>query len=105
VTVVPHFSLPFRFSPPAATTEQDSLEEITDCCTAILLCPQTFRVELPEFGLPDPTFSTPNVDLNVVRATVERWEPRAALLLDQYPDALDNLVTHVEALIQLRTEE
>lgn len=100
----PHFALPFRFSPPAAVTEQDSLEEIADCCVAILLCPYQFRVELPEFGLPDPTFSMPTVDLNVIRTVVDRWEPRAAMTLDTEPDASDTLLARVQAVIQMRTE-
>lgn len=103
-TAVPHFAYPFRFGPPAATTEQDSLAEIADCVVVILLCPETFRVELPEFGLPDPTFSTPIVDLNVIRTAVERWEPRAAVLLEEDPDLLDQLIVRVQALVQLRTE-
>jgi phage baseplate assembly protein W len=102
---VPHFSLPFRFSPPAATSEQNSIDEIGDCCAVILLCPQGFRVELPEFGLPDPTFSSPVVDVDVIRTVVDRWEPRAALLLEEGPDVTDQLVRRVQTIVQVRTEE
>jgi hypothetical protein len=105
MATLPHFSLPFRFGPPAAVNEQDSIEEISDCCVAILLCPYQFRVELPEFGLPDPTFSTPTVDTGVIRSVVERWEPRAALALEANPDAIDELIARVETLVRVRTEE
>jgi hypothetical protein len=102
---VPHFSLPFRFaSPYAATNEQDSLDEITDCVYAILACPLGFRVELPTFGLDDPTFSMPAPDLDAIRDTIENWEERAGVVLAQYPDALDVLIAHVQTSVQVRTE-
>jgi hypothetical protein len=104
VTDVPHFSLPFRFAPVAAVSEQDSLDEVADCVYAVLICPVGFRVELPAFGLPDPTFSSPGPDLDVIREAVETWEPRAGLVLSEYPDVWDALVAHVEADVQLRTE-
>jgi hypothetical protein len=105
VTDVPHFSLPFRFATPqAAVTEQDSLDEIADCCVAILVCQRGFRVELPAFGLPDPTFSMPRPDTDEIRGAIETWEPRAALLLDERPDLLDELVAHVEVFVQIRSE-
>ena len=86
MTDIPHFALPFQFQPgaqntggsQAVVTEQDSVDEIAYCAYAALICPQGFRVELPEFGLPDPTFSWP-VDVDLIRETVTEWEPRAAL--------------------------
>jgi len=110
-TEVPHFSLPFRFTnavrggPAAAVNEQDSLDEIADCVFAVLVCPAGFRVELPAFGLTDPTFAVPAPDLDEIRDTVEAWEPRAALVLDTYPDLLDVLIAHVEVDVSVRTEE
>lgn len=106
MTDVPHFDLPFRFtSPQAAVVEQDSVEEIAECVLATLLCPLGYRVELPEFGVDDPTFSMPGVDLDAVREAVELWEPRAELLLSQRPDALDELISRVQMHVQVRSEE
>lgn len=111
---VPHFSLPFRFvgvSPhatagvTAAVNEQDSIDEIADCVLAILVCPQGYRVELPQFGVPDPTFSSPRVDTDLIRTLVDRWEPRAALQLSQNTDVVDELIAHVEALVYVQTQE
>jgi len=103
---LPHFGLPFRFSGPAAAwNEQDSLDEVADCLLAILVCPQGFRAELPAFGQPDPTFLVPGPSPDAIRAAVSRWEPRAVLLLDTYPDLIDALVAHVEAYVQVRSEE
>ena len=105
MTDVPHFSLPFRFaSPAAAVSEQDSLDEIADACLAILLCPVGFRVELPTFGLEDPTFSSPGPDLDSVREALAQWEPRAAAAISEYPDLIDDLIAHVEVDVEVRTE-
>jgi phage baseplate assembly protein W len=102
---VPHFSLPFRFvSPQAAVSEQDSLDEIADCVYAILVCPLGFRVESPLFGLPDQTFAMASPDLDEIRNTIESWEPRAAALLSERPDVLDELIARVEVLVQIRSE-
>jgi len=105
MTDVPHFSYPFRFaSPQAAVSEQDSIDEIADCCLAILLCPLGYRVELPDFGLIDPTFSSPGPDVDLIRQAVELWEPRASLVVDENPDQWDELLAHVETLVSVRTE-
>jgi phage baseplate assembly protein W len=95
VTDVPHFSLPLRFGPQAAVAEQDSIDEIADAALAVILCPVGYRVELPEFGLPDVVFSSPVVDTDDIRTAIEAWEPRAQVALDQHPDALDALVSRV----------
>ncbi len=106
MTLVPHFSLPFRFATPyAAVSEQDSLDEISDCVYAVLVCPYGFRVELPTFGLPDPTFSVPAPDLDEIRDVIDLWEPRASALVATYPDLVDELIAHVEVDVQVRTED
>jgi phage baseplate assembly protein W len=105
MTDVPHFSLPFRFAGSSvAVNEQDSIEEVADACLAILLCPVGFRVELPSFGLEDPTFTSPAPDLDTVREALDQWEPRAAAAISEYPDLLDALIAHVEVDVQVRTE-
>lgn len=101
---VPHFALPFRFQgTQAATSEQDSIDEISDCVLAVLVCPRGYRSELPDFGIPDPTFSSP-LDEDVIRNAIATWEPRADALIDAAPDVLDSLITRVELLVQVRTE-
>lgn len=105
MTDVPHFALPFRFaSPQAAVNEQDSIDEVADACLAIIVCPVGFRVELPAFGLEDPTFSTPSPDLDAIRVALDQWEPRAAATLAEYPDLYDVLLAHVEVDVTVRTE-
>lgn len=105
MTDVPHFSLPFRFAGGnAAETEQDSLDEIADCCYAILVCPVGFRVELPAFGITDPAFTLPGPDVDEIRLALETWEPRAVAVLEEHPDAIDELVARVQVSVQVRSE-
>jgi hypothetical protein len=106
MTDVPHFSFPFRFvNPSAATTEQDSLDEIADCVYAILVCPAGFRIELPLFGLTDQTFAMPQPDLDDIRGAIDTWEPRALLTLTQQQDQLDALIADVTAAVAARSQE
>jgi len=106
MTDVPHFDLPFRFATPrAAVVEQDSIDEIANAALAILLCPRGFRPELPEFGIDDPTFSTPGVDADAITGALETWEPRASNAITQNPDALDELVAHVQVYVRVRSQD
>jgi phage baseplate assembly protein W len=119
VTEIPHFSLPFRFATPqVAVSEQDSIDEIADCVLAILLTPAGMRIELPEFGIVDPTFQQMPVDLAAISDAVDAWEPRAATVLSDeqlaelagaalnpatgYPD---ELAARIGVIVQVRSEE
>jgi len=103
---IPHFALPFRFENGAAVVlEQDTTDEIVACDLAILLCPLGFRVELPEFGIPDPTFTEGQVAGDVIDAALSEWEPRSEQVLSTWPDALDVLTAHVNIRVGLPSED
>lgn len=59
------------------TVPQDSDEEIRQCVAVILAYPEGACLDLPEFGVPDPTFEQNGIDTATVQRVVERWEPRA----------------------------
>jgi phage baseplate assembly protein W len=80
MTDVPHFAFPFTFG---SFNEQDGIEDITACVTAIVTCPLGHRVEEPQFGIGDQTFSQGGADLSIIRAAVARWENRADADIDQ----------------------
>lgn len=97
---LPHFALPFRFvAGGAAVLEQDSKDEIMACATAIILCPLGFRVELPAFGIADPTFTEGVARADAIEAALDEWEPRAAELVHAEPDAFDAFVSNVTVRI------
>jgi hypothetical protein len=69
MTDIPHFSVPLRFVNGAAVVlEQDTTDEIMTCGLAILLCPLGSRVELPTFGIPDPSFTQGLPSTDVIEA-------------------------------------
>jgi phage baseplate assembly protein W len=87
----------------AAVTEQGSPEEVTDCCQAIISYPVGYRIELPEFGLPDQTFRQGGASESDITAALQAWESRAEVLANAEPDLLDILISR--AHIQISTEE
>lgn len=100
MTDLPHFALPFRFANGAAVVvEQDTTDEILTCELAILLCPVGFRVELPDFGIADPTFSQGVPDVSVIAAALTQWEPRSQEVVSGQLDALDELISHVQVRV------
>lgn len=96
MTDIPHFAIPFEFhNGRALVVEQDTTDEIMACELAIMLCPTGFRVELPAFGIPDPTFSQGIPNGEVIAAALGTWEPRSQEVVTGVLDALDELVSRV----------
>ncbi len=96
---IQHFSLPFRIvAGTAATSEQDTLEEIRDCVEAILRTPKGSRVELPAFGIPDTTFSAA-ADAALIEQAVAEWEPRAAAAAAADNSSLSEFISTVTVAV------
>ena len=90
---IPHLDQPFSFGPVFANVvEQDSPEDIINCVAAILRTQIGERVDLPEFGIDQPTFETQPVDTNSIVEQIVVQEPRAAVIIDQNPSAFDSLI-------------
>lgn len=98
MTAIPQFSLPFRLEgPDFAVSEQDTLDEITDCVQAIIRYPVGYRIELPEFGTPDQTFHVAGPSTAEIQAALQRWEPRATTLTTaELEEALATVRVEVE---------
>jgi phage baseplate assembly protein W len=100
---IPHFSFPFRFERRgAAVVEQDSLEEIEHCVMVLLATRRGSRVELPDYGIDDPTFLK-HMDLDAIEAAISEWEERADVLLEDRPDAISELVRHLQVTVGIGT--
>jgi phage baseplate assembly protein W len=96
----PHFDLPFRFSGKSvAVVEQDSYEDIANCVESILRTPQGYRDDEPDFGNPLDAFETIPVNTDIIADAIAVQEPRATVLLNEYPDALDSLVDNIRVEI------
>jgi Concanavalin A-like lectin/glucanases superfamily len=63
--------------------EQDSPDEIQACVYALVATPRGRRIELPDYGVEDPTFEQLPLNLDEVITQAHEYEPRAALTTAQ----------------------
>ncbi len=87
---IPHFSLPFRLETDGhvAVSEQDTTDEIADCCEMIVRTEKGMRIELPAFGVPSLLFQRPD-DPDLILNELTRWEPRAEVAVHDGWDLQD----------------
>lgn len=91
-----HLRLPLRFvRGRAVTVAQGSGEELLQNVEVILRYPQGFRLDDPEFGIPDPAFAQGGPDLGPIREAIERYEERADALVTGDDRDLAELVARV----------
>lgn len=77
---VPHFAIPLRrvgATGTLAEVEQDSEADVDACIEGIMRTPVGWRVDLPEFGTPDPAHEQGGPNLQEVEDAVALWEDRA----------------------------
>ena len=104
MTDVPHFAFPLRYvNGSAVVNEQDSIDDIADCVTAICLTQEGERDELPEFGITELTFQQQPVSLAGLLSQIATWEPRAALLADSNPDLVDIAIMNADINVRVAT--
>jgi hypothetical protein len=93
---VPHLAFPFhREGPRVATVEQDTSEHVMSCENVIVRCPQGFREERPDFGWPFPTFQNVPLNLEPLRAALDRLEPRGSADVTEWADEASAAIRHV----------
>jgi phage baseplate assembly protein W len=83
VPSIPHIAFPLRIeNGQVATVEQDSREEVRQCVLACLSTPLGSRIDAPEYGVVDETFTrqSRNPSAEVYLRAIEEAEPRARLL-------------------------
>jgi phage baseplate assembly protein W len=93
---VPHFRFPFAIGAGGTfeVIEQDSEDDIGQCVQVLLSTEVGSRVELPEYGIEDPTFTT-RIDTPGIISAIQDWEPRADVTMDEQFDSVDAYVRHV----------
>jgi len=62
----------------AVLVEIDSPEHVAQCTVNAVSTEQGWRVDAPDFGVPSYLLAAGGVDLDELRACLERSEPRAA---------------------------
>lgn len=98
----PQFAFPLTFvGSTIAVVEQDSADDIRACVEVIIRYPLGLRPELPDFGVPDQTFTQGDqIDTDVLLAAVARWEPRAATLAAELAITPDLLIRQVTVNVE-----
>lgn len=98
----PHFDYPFRFgyTGHAVETEQNSIEDIQNCVTSILLTNKGDRVELPDFGIDSPIFGVQPLQLDEIYSHITDQEPRSLVLLSTATDPVDSLKAIITVALQ-----
>jgi phage baseplate assembly protein W len=94
--LVPKLAFPFEVKTgrtEAAYHEQDSDEEVFDCVEVLLSTEIGEREEVPDYGVPDYVFREGGVDLEDLHAVIERWEPRALVVIseEEFKDHVDRI--------------
>lgn len=96
MTDTPHFAFPLRYANGhAQVNEQDSMDDIEACVTAICLTSPGDRVELPDFGIVDPAFGQEPILTAPLISQIEAYEPRVSILVNAAPDQFDAAVVNV----------
>ena len=100
--MIPHLTFPFRVDTSGSVDvlDQDSDEEIAQCVRVLLSTTMGERIELPDFGVASPVFTTMSShDDADMAAAVGKWEPRATALV--HSEVIDESLRHV--LVELKT--
>lgn len=97
---IPHFAFPFQFGRDGAVVvlDQGSHEEIEQNVKVLVRTELGERLEVPDFGVPDPTFSV-GIDTEAIAAAAQEWDSRADVVVAARPDALLTMVQ--DLLIQV----
>jgi len=93
---VPHFALPFQLGPAGApVVEQDSIDDIANCVTAIAVTHIGWRAEVPTFGIPDLVLRRVPIGAEDINSWISNQEPRALLTVEERPDKVDSLIDYI----------
>jgi phage baseplate assembly protein W len=97
---VPHFALPFRLAGDGsfAVVEQDSDDEVVQSVEILLRTRVGSRIELPEYGIEDPTF-TVVPDIAGILDAIADWEPRAQVTIGDEIDSKDELMHNISVQV------
>jgi hypothetical protein len=86
---LPEPAAPFTIGPGGTeTVEQGSIQASAAHIYNIAVCPQGFRDDLPEYGVPPLLWKTMPLDLDALEEALRRWEPAASLELEQHRQAV-----------------
>lgn len=98
-----HFAFPFRYDPDTgyATVTQGTDEERLQNVEVLFSTTRGERIDVPGYGVPDPTFSV-QLDRTELERAVDEWVPEALAAVEDQPDDVDELIRQVVVRVQER---
>lgn len=94
----PHWSAHFTFDARgrSVVVEQDSPADIEARAYNVFVCPQGFREDQPEYGIPQLLFQTVPLDLTAVQESVARWAS-IDVSLSEHAEGLEQSIRAITA--------
>jgi hypothetical protein len=104
---IPHLALPLRVELGAfVSVEQDTLDELVATVSCICAFPIGYRVEAPEFGIPELELAPTPVPVEQVERQIEIWEPRADVeVTEQDYDPADPTAARIAVAVTMPDAE
>lgn len=104
---IPHLALPLRVERGAfATVQQDTLDELVATVSCICSFPLGFRIEAPDFGIPELELSSAPLPVDELERQIEAWEPRADVEVRERPyDPTDPTAARLEVAVTMPDAE
>ncbi|MDO8209290.1 hypothetical protein [Conexibacter sp. CPCC 206217] len=97
----PHLSLPLRLDRGTfAAVEQDSPQQVAECVEAAARTELGWRVEAPEFGVPNYMMTAGGVDVDELREALVTSEPRAEVVAELVESLGDLRAESIRILIE-----
>lgn len=94
-----HFDFPMRFNGAGfRTVEQDTPDDVANCCAAVVCYPLGSRTERPDFGVVEQSFADGGPNIVEIRQALAAWEPRARTTVEMTDLDLIQLVARVRVL-------
>lgn len=85
---VPHIDWPIRLNATGyQTCQQDTAQELAAAVTVVCSFERGSRIEAPDFGITDPTFSQMPIDTTDLEQQLAALEPRADVTVELTGDA------------------
>jgi phage baseplate assembly protein W len=81
---VPHLAVPLQvINGQFITVEQDTDDEVAQCVRNICAFERGYRIEDPDFGINDPTFTIMPIDTEDISRALAAYEDRAQVAIFQ----------------------
>lgn len=105
--LTPQIAFPLRLNATgtdAVVNEQDSDDDVMDCVEVLVSTERGERVDLPDYGIDDPTFTQGEANTDDIISAIGEHEPRADIDFEHEDDA-DDLIDRIRLRVKGRSDD